>query len=352
MITSTTVNARNYLIMPFRLSFCIPTFNFGAYIGHTLDSIISQGNKQVQIVIVDGGSTDDTAEIVGRYMQITENIKFVRRNQRFGIDLDILESVAQADGDYCWLLSSDDVLRPDSIRRVLEIMDASDHDVMMVGFDSCTVDMSRIETHPILGCTKPVSFNLANPSDRQKYFAKAYTTTAFFSFISNLIVRRKTWQDTGVDHDFIGSCWMIASKLFLACRGNLKIHFDPSVYLDKRGDNDSFSAAGVVKRLKLSVCGFRELGRFYFGLDSIEYREIDRVLRNEYTFFTMLYFKLIVSRSGHPGEMVEFMSLVDYHWKLSGSRFRLQATAIRLAPVWALARLHAHYRLFRRLIDC
>jgi abequosyltransferase len=336
--------------MPFRLSFCIPTFNFGAYIGETLDSIVSQATDQVQIVIVDGGSTDDTAEIVGRYMRVSENIKFIRRDRRHGIDLDILETVAQADGEYCWLLSSDDVLRPDAVQRVLNILHGADHDLVMVGFDSCTVDMSRIERHPISRFTKPISLNLSKPSDRLNYFSQACTTTAFFSFISNLIVRRKKWQDISVETVFIGSCWIIASKLFSACEADLRLYFDPSIFLDKRGDNDSFSASGVVNRLKLSICGFRELGRFYFGSDSIEYREIDRVLRNEYTFLTMLYFKLLVARSREPRDMVEFMSLVDSHWKLSASRVRLQANAIRMAPACALAYFYACYRLFRRTI--
>ena len=91
------------------LSFCIPTYNFAAFIGETLDSIIQQADDRVQIVIVDGGSTDNTAQIVAEKARSFPNIKFIQRTQRCGVDLDILESVAQADGEFCWLFSSDDL---------------------------------------------------------------------------------------------------------------------------------------------------------------------------------------------------------------------------------------------------
>lgn len=40
-----------------RLSICIPTYNFGEFIGETLDSIVCQATDETEIVIVDGAST-------------------------------------------------------------------------------------------------------------------------------------------------------------------------------------------------------------------------------------------------------------------------------------------------------
>ena len=89
---------------PFDVSFCIPTYNFAKFIGETLDSIIQQADERVQIVIVDGGSTDGTAEIVRDKSRDFPNIKFIQRSQRCG-STRYSESVAQADGEFCWLFS-------------------------------------------------------------------------------------------------------------------------------------------------------------------------------------------------------------------------------------------------------
>ena len=53
--------------MQYRLSICIPTLNRGDYIGETLQSIASQWEEGVEIVIVDGGSTDRTLEIAAAF---------------------------------------------------------------------------------------------------------------------------------------------------------------------------------------------------------------------------------------------------------------------------------------------
>ena len=55
--------------MGIKLSFCIPTYNFADFIGETLESIIIQATDEVAVIIVDGGSTDNTREIVESYQK-------------------------------------------------------------------------------------------------------------------------------------------------------------------------------------------------------------------------------------------------------------------------------------------
>lgn len=47
-----------------RLSICMPTYNFGKFIGETLESIMKQIPDGVEIVVLDGGSTDNTCDVV------------------------------------------------------------------------------------------------------------------------------------------------------------------------------------------------------------------------------------------------------------------------------------------------
>ena len=103
----------------YKLSICIPTYNRAAYIGETLASIISQSSDDIEIVIVDGASTDNTADVVNEFQGRFENIHYHREKQNNGIDTDLAKSVALAQGEYCWLMSSDDILAAGAIQRIL-----------------------------------------------------------------------------------------------------------------------------------------------------------------------------------------------------------------------------------------
>ena len=106
--------------MTIRLSICIPTYNFGEFIGETLESIIAQASDEVEIIIGDGASTDNTEEIVSGYQLKFPRLIYEKFEKKGGIDLDLSKTIEAARGEYCWLLSSDDVLKPGAICRILD----------------------------------------------------------------------------------------------------------------------------------------------------------------------------------------------------------------------------------------
>ena len=58
-----------------RLSICIPVYNFGPFVGQTLDSILGQSGmgEGVEVLVVDGASTDNTEEVVGDRQTLAES---------------------------------------------------------------------------------------------------------------------------------------------------------------------------------------------------------------------------------------------------------------------------------------
>ena len=109
-----------------RLSVCIPTYNRGPFIGQTLESIVGQLPADAEVVVVDGGSGDNTADVVTAYAMKYPAIRYIREPNNSGYDRDCDKAVGLAKGEHCWLMSDDDLLAPGAIDRVLLSLEDAD----------------------------------------------------------------------------------------------------------------------------------------------------------------------------------------------------------------------------------
>ena len=97
-----------------KLSFCITTFNNEEFISATLESIVSQYAKDIEIIIGDSSSNNKTEIITKKFSKKFQNIVYKRlNNEGFGVDLS--KTIAFAKGEYCWLFSSDDCVKKGAI---------------------------------------------------------------------------------------------------------------------------------------------------------------------------------------------------------------------------------------------
>src|SRR5712672_348038 len=71
------------------ISFCIPTLNRANLLQASLRSIISQADQRVEIVIVDGGSTDETLAVIETFKASFPQICVYESEAKSGVDRDI-----------------------------------------------------------------------------------------------------------------------------------------------------------------------------------------------------------------------------------------------------------------------
>lgn len=275
---------------PIKLSICIPTYNFGEFIGETLDSILPQLVDGVEIVILDGGSTDCTPAVVEAFQRRCPALRFHRREERGGIDRDMARTVALARGDYCWLFSSDDLMRRGALGEVLAHVE-SGLDVYLCGFTLCTCEMRPLKPQPILDVPSGMTFDLARDDDRRIYFEHAASTTAFFSFLGSVIFKKARWNALELDERFVGSCWAHVARMFSMIPAGLRIEYLAAPYLWKRCDNDSFMDAGLIRRFAITIDGYHRLARTFFPEDGFEARHIRRAVAAEFPPYVLLYTK-------------------------------------------------------------
>lgn len=170
-----------------RLSICIATLNRARFLKETLDSLLGQANGEVEVVIVDGASSDDTEEVVRGLQQRFPNIRYIRREKAMGVDRDFDAAVQHASGEYCWLLCDDDVLKPGAVAKVLSETRRK-HSLLVVNADVWDAGYSKLLEERRMQIDEDRTY----PSSG---IEALFTDTAgYLTFIGGVVIRRDLWM--------------------------------------------------------------------------------------------------------------------------------------------------------------
>ncbi len=101
-----------------RITIITPSFNQGRFIEETLNSVLSQNYPNLEYFVMDGGSTDETVEIIRKY---DSQISGWRSNPDGGQSVALREGFASATGEIWGWLCADDVLLPGSLSTVAKL---------------------------------------------------------------------------------------------------------------------------------------------------------------------------------------------------------------------------------------
>ena len=332
-----------------KLSLCMPVYNFGPFMGETLDSIIPQLKPGVEIVILDGGSSDNTAEVAAAYCAACPQIRYIRQDHRGGIDRDMARSIDLSEGEYFWLFSGDDLMKPGALDYVLEQIE-SGLDVYLCGLTLCDRHMNVIADHKVSHAPDGAIYNLTDMAQRKDYFEKAITTTAFFSFMGSLIMRREWWDRRPFDERFDRTCWAHVARMMGHMDDRFTVKYLKNSLQLKRGDNDSFMDKGLVHRYAIAIDGYHRIADEIFGHDSFEARQIRRVIVNEFPPKAMFYTKVDFANAQQPGEVAELDRLAAKTYCDNTPRNRMYRFLYKYTPVWCYNTARTVYKSLKKLL--
>jgi glycosyltransferase involved in cell wall biosynthesis len=98
-----------------RISVVVPSFNHAHYLPSTLDSLLAQDYPNLEIILIDGGSTDGSVEIIRKY---AAHLSYWVSEPDDGQTHALIKGFARATGEvFCWL-NSDDLFEPWTLREV------------------------------------------------------------------------------------------------------------------------------------------------------------------------------------------------------------------------------------------
>lgn len=105
--------------MEAKISIIIPAYNIENYVGPCLDSVLAQTYGNLEILIINDGSTDKTPIILDEYAGRDSRIKVVHQ-ENGGVTRARLRGVAEATGEWIGFVDGDDYVEPEMFERLLD----------------------------------------------------------------------------------------------------------------------------------------------------------------------------------------------------------------------------------------
>ena len=105
------------------VSVIVPCYNYGRFIGETLESLQRQTLQNWECIVVDDGSTDNSAEVVQAFVKSDFRIRYVYQQNK-GLPAARNTGIGATTGKYIQFLDSDDLLQPDKLQHHTAYLEA------------------------------------------------------------------------------------------------------------------------------------------------------------------------------------------------------------------------------------
>ena len=115
-----------------RISVVVPAYNLAPYLGKSLDSLLAQTYPELEIVVVDDGSRDETPRVIREFMDKHSNIRGIFQ-ENGGVTSARLAGAAAATGDWVGFMDGDDLVEPTMYARLLENAQSTGADISHCG---------------------------------------------------------------------------------------------------------------------------------------------------------------------------------------------------------------------------
>src|SRR3989344_2982702 len=243
------------------LSICIPTYNRADYLKECLDSVVAQFDGReirdnVEVVISDNASPDKTRELVEEYQQKFNNIKYFRNNENFGFDLNVINVVENANGEYCWYMGDDDMIGGNSLKFIIDFL--RKYDVAAFTFSSAPLEeIDRFAENKILE-SAVIQVNLPNEFLERGYCPGIFSVLGF---------RRDLWL-AALDKNDITVGWLyheVILKMIPHAKSRF-IYFNYPIVFTRKNDSERvqngvelFYWIRLIKMFtKMKGCGYKQ----------------------------------------------------------------------------------------------
>ena len=197
--------------MQSKVSIIIPVYNGEKYIKDSIASMQKQTYQDIEVIYVDDGSNDNTAQILDEAAAGDDRIKVLHKTNE-GVSAARNDGIKAATGEYVWFVDSDDTVEPDTIKDNIEYAVCNQADMVVFGFWYYHVDSEEEVRNEF-----PEFFS----GSREDFFKKWLITSVrqeYFNAPWNKLIRRSLIQDNNLRFDTRYSLYednLFATEVFI-----------------------------------------------------------------------------------------------------------------------------------------
>ncbi len=259
-----------------KVSIIIPVYNAEKYIFETIRSVCQQTYENIEIIIVNDGSTDNSLNIVKSFEFNRDNKIITIDNSGVSVARNI--GIENSDGEYISFVDSDDIIEDCMIEELVEALESGNYGMSICGIKMCYLNNKKVKTIDMI----PHINSVNNQEEFEKSFHILYESKSYLSPCAKMF-RRSIIEQSGVkfkenvnigedmlfNYDYLKN--NITSVVIDKALYNYKINKDESLtknYTRKRINNNLFlwkASLDFLKELNVSDdLAYTSIMKYYY----------------------------------------------------------------------------------------
>ena len=238
------------------ISVIIPAFNCEKSIKHTIESIISSGLTDFEIVIVNDGSTDNTASVCNNICSQYSFIKYIEQ-QNSGVSSARNKGISIATGEYIMFYDADDTAEKNGFSECIDIIESEKPDILVFGMSFDYYKNGRLYRRDKL---VPEQIGMLNKTRIKAELESLYNTNSLTS-ACNKFYKRTLISDNNISFNtnyFLMEDFLFSLECLKACENIYCLQKDLYHYKQSENERNAFNRLKRIDNLCEYVLPFKK----------------------------------------------------------------------------------------------
>lgn len=192
------------------VSIIVPIYNAQKFLKECIDSILDQTYQNLEIILVDDGSKDDSGKICDYYAKVDSRIKVFHQENK-GLSAARNKGIKNSHGDYIAFIDADDYLSHNMIEVLLQSIKKNDADLSMCSFQYVNEFGERLKEN-----VSPILDEVLNVDEA---LSKLFKEKNWYYIVAwNKLYKKELWNDIQYPIDFIHEDEAVIHHILYKCK--------------------------------------------------------------------------------------------------------------------------------------